>query len=150
MQHFEYSSWIDAPVAKVFAFHERPDALEKLTPPDQKIEIVSRQGGIQKGARVELRIHLGPWSVTWLALHVDYERNRRFVDDQIRGPFRKWVHTHRFLEEREGTRLIDSIEYGLPGGRLVEILAGPLIRNKLLKMFQYRHSVTRRECVRAE
>ncbi len=141
---------MDAPVETVFAFHERPDAIEILTPLDQKIEIVSRQGGIQKGARVELRMHLGPWSVTWLALHVDYERNRRFVDDQVRGPFRKWVHTHRFQEERGGTRLTDSIEYGLPGGRIVEMMAGPLIRNKLLKMFQYRHLITTRECVRAK
>ncbi|MDQ6760198.1 MAG: SRPBCC family protein [Acidobacteriota bacterium] len=150
MQHFEYSSWIDAPVETVFAFHERPDALEKLTPPDQKVEIVSRQGGIRTGARVELRIHVGPWSVTWIAMHVDYETNRRFVDDQIRGPFRKWLHTHRFLEEREGTRLTDSIDYALPGGRIAEMLAGPLIRNKLLKMFRYRHYVTQHECVRAQ
>ena len=145
MQHFEYSSWIDAPVETVFAFHERPDALEKLTPPGQRVEIVSRKGGIETGARVELRIHLGPVSMRWLALHVEYEKNRLFVDDQIRGPFRRWVHRHQFTVEGGGTRLTDSVEFALPGGPFVELLLGPVVQNRLKKMFEYRHDVTRRE-----
>ncbi len=145
MQHFEHSSWIDAPVEEVFAFHERPDALEKLTPPGQRVELVSRKGGLETGARVELRIHLGPFSMRWLALHVDYEKNRLFVDDQIRGPFRRWIHRHQFSVERDGTRLTDSVDFELPGGRMVELFLGPLVQNQLKKMFEYRHDVTRRE-----
>ena len=145
MQHFEYSSWIDAPVETVFAFHERPDALEKLTPPGQRVEVVSRKGGIETGARVELRIHVGLFSMRWLALHVDYEKNRLFVDDQIRGPFRRWVHRHQFTVEGGGTRLTDSVEFALPGGRIADLLLGPFVQIRLNKMFEYRHDVTRRE-----
>jgi ligand-binding SRPBCC domain-containing protein len=144
MQHFEYNSWIAAPVEAVFAFHERPDALEQLTPPGQRVEIVSRRGGIETGARVELRIHVGRLSIRWLALHIDYEKNRLFVDDQIRGPFRSWIHRHEFAEERGGTRLTDSIMFALPGGWIVEMLLGRFVQSRLKKMFKYRHDVTRR------
>ena len=94
---------------------------------------------------MELRIHLGPFSMRWLALHVDYEKNRLFVDDQIRGPFRRWVHRHQFSVEQGGTRLTDSVDFELPGGRIVELFLGPLAQNRLKRMFEYRHDVTRRE-----
>ena len=108
MQHFEYSLWIDAPVSVVFAFHERPDAFEKLAPPGQKIQILHRKGGLETGARIEFLTRVGPFPVRWLALHVEYEKDRFFLDEQIRGPFKKWYHRHEFEDERGGTRLTDS------------------------------------------
>lgn len=120
MMQFEHSSWIAAPVETVFDFHKRRDAIELLMPPDRKVQLVSREGGLEAGARVEFRIPL--------------------------GPFAAWLHAHRFEEENGGTRLTDSIEMALPGGLLMELLAGWAIKRKLRKMFQYRHEVTRRMC----
>ena len=65
---------VQAPVEQVFAFHEREDALPRLSPPFPPMRVVSRTGGIRTGARVELRI--GP--VRWLALHTDYRVNALF------------------------------------------------------------------------
>ena len=84
---------IDAPVEVVFAFHEREDALELLSPPFPPLRVLRNSGGIQAGARVELRI---AWVVRWSALHTAYEKNRLFVDEQVRGPFASWVHRHEF------------------------------------------------------
>jgi ligand-binding SRPBCC domain-containing protein len=144
---FEYSSHIAAPVEEVFAFHERPDALELLSPPGSA-EIVSRSGGLEVGAIVELRVAFGPLKLRWLAHHIAYEKNRLFIDEQREGPFAAWVHAHLFQAEEAGTRLTDSIEYALPGGSMIERAAGWFVRRKLRQMFEYRHLVTRRMCER--
>ena len=146
MLQFEHSSWIEAPVENVFDFHKRPDAIELLMPPDQRVQLVSREGGLEVGARVEFRIPAGPFRVRWVAVHIAYEENRLFVDEQREGPFAKWVHAHRFESVNGGTQLIDHIEFALPGGPLIEALAGWAVKQKLEKMFKYRHEVTRRMC----
>lgn len=113
MASFVKSVLVDAPVEDVFRFHERPDAFELLTPPFPPVRVVRRSGtGIPVGTRVELRIG---WS-RWVALHTVYEKNRLFVDEQISGPFTKWVHRHEFEAVDGKTRLTDRIEYELPGG----------------------------------
>jgi len=134
---------IDAPVEAVFAFHEREDALPRLSPPFPPVRVVSRAGGIRAGARVELRI--GP--IRWLAVHTVYEPNVLFVDEQAAGPFASWVHRHEF--ERLGprtTRLTDRVEFQLPGGALVNALLGQLVAWSLVPMFRFRHQVTKQAC----
>ena len=146
MMQFEYTSWIAAPVDTVFDFHKRCDAIELLMPPGQQVEVVSREGGLEAGARVEFRIPLGPFRIRWVAHHIAYEEGRLFIDEQRDGPFAAWVHRHRFDAENGGTRLTDSIEMALPGGLLLEAMVGWAVKRKLWKMFEYRHSVTRRMC----
>lgn len=146
MPAFERSSWIAAPVETVFSFHERADAFEALAPPWQRVEIVSRSGGLEIGAKLVIRLRFGPFSKIWIAQHTAYERNRLFVDEQLAGPFHFWRHRHQFSTEGSGARLTDSIEYALPGGKLADWFAGWLVRAQLRKMFDYRHLVTRREC----
>ena len=106
------------------------------------MRVIRNKGGIEKGARVELRI--GPFS--WIALHTAYEKNRLFVDAQISGPFARWVHRHEFEEVGAGTRLTDHVEYDLPGGAPVNLLFGWLAKVALTRMFGYRHRVTKRLC----
>ena len=137
LPRFTKSVVIEAPVEKVFAFHEREDALALLTPPFAPIK-VTRRGGIEIGARVELRS--GP--IRWVARHTDFERNRLFVDELIDGPILLWVHRHEFEDLGGRTRLTDRIEYRSGYGPLVNLA----IRAMLVVLFQYRHRVTKREC----
>ncbi|MEZ5287382.1 MAG: SRPBCC family protein [Vicinamibacterales bacterium] len=137
---------IDAPVSTVFAFHERDDALALLSPPVPPVRIVSRTGGIRAGARVELRV---AWCIRWVAVHTAYERDRLFVDEQASGPFRVWRHRHEFESMGARTRLTDIVTFEVPGGRLVNALAGLAAAPGLGMMFRYRHRVTRRLCERA-
>jgi ligand-binding SRPBCC domain-containing protein len=146
MLQFEYVSEIHEPVDAVFAFHERPDAFERLVPPWQKVEIVRHEGGIQAGAIVEFRLRFGPLYRTWVAKHIGYSKNRFFIDEQEKGPFRTWLHVHSFKPEGGGTRLTDSIELSLPGGKSVETLFGWLVRAMLNRMFRYRHAATKQAC----
>src|SRR5690606_9781711 len=105
----------DVPVHELFAWHERPGAFERLTPPWQDVRVVARDGGIRDGATVQLRVSALGVPTTWQLRHRDYARDTRFVDEMQDGPFAHWVHTHRFFAESERrSRLEDHVAYALP------------------------------------
>ncbi len=136
---FVKSSLIDASVARVFAFHEREDALALLSPAFPPMRVVSRSGGIHTGARVVIKI--GP--IMWVAQHTAFEQDAFFVDEQVSGPFALWVHRHEFLDEGGRCRLTDRVTFAIPGGSLVNAVFGWAILIGLRQMFAHRHAVTR-------
>lgn len=141
---FTHESRIAAPPESVFAFHERPDALEQLIPPWESVRVESRGGSLRPGTRVVLVTKLGPVPLRWVAEHVAYDPPRLFSDRQVSGPFAKWEHTHRFLDDGHGgTILRDEVDYEVRLGWLGRLLAGGFIRRKLERMFEYRHARTR-------
>src|SRR5581483_9910267 len=113
-----------------------------LSPSFPRVRVMDRHGGIRTGGRVELRI--GPFR--WVALHTLYVKNRRFVDEQVEGPFRSWIHSHEVEDLGGRTRLTDRVEFRLPGGPFVDAIFGGLIKVGLLGMFRARHAATRRFC----
>ena len=141
--HFVHESIIQASPEAVFAFHERPDALRKLVPPWDRVEVVQPPASLQPGTRVLLRMRLGPLKLTWEAVHTRYEKNVLFQDELVRGPFRRWRHTHSMLPAPGGfTLLRDEVDYELP---LLFLPGLPLVLRKLRRMFEYRHQVTAAE-----
>lgn len=145
MKHFVMESRIEAPPGDVFAFHESHNALERLTPPWEHVEVVASSGTIRPGDRVVLRVKVGPFAVDWVAEHTEYEPERLFADRQVRGPFAYWYHRHRFLDDgRGGTILRDEVDYRLPMGKLGDWLGTRFMESKLQKLFGYRHEITRR------
>ena len=143
LQIFEKKTRIPASAAQVFAWHERPQALRQLIPPDAPIRVISHTGGIRDGALVVLRIGYGIASVTWRARHEGYRPGVSFTDVQERGPFAYWRHTHLFHPEGESACVLhDHIEYALPCGAPARWVASRLVRSQLEKTFQYRHHIT--------
>jgi ligand-binding SRPBCC domain-containing protein len=61
----------------------------------------------------------------------------RFVDEQLRGPYRRWVHTHLFESSGEGTLMTDRVEYRLAGHALAAPVL-PLVRRQLDRIFRHR------------
>src|SRR5262245_46945652 len=92
----ERQSRLPVPADEAFAWHARPGAFERLSPPWEHIEVLERSGGIEDGSRVVLRVRSGPVRMRWVAVHRDYVRDRQFVDEQVEGPFTHWAHLHRF------------------------------------------------------
>ncbi|MDM8524883.1 TIGR01777 family oxidoreductase [Desulfococcaceae bacterium HSG8] len=139
-------SHISAPVETVFKWHTRSGAIERLTPPWESVRVIRRDGGIRKGAAVVMKIKAGSFPCHWIAEHTDYEKNRLFRDRQVRGPFARWVHTHRFEPDGNSACFLeDHIEYALPFGLLGNFIAGSRVRNQLERMFNYRHAITKRD-----
>ncbi len=142
---FTRSIRIARPAAEVFAWHERPGAFERLAPPWQKLQLISRSGGIRDGATVSLRTKIGPLWVRWDVEHRDYIEGVQFRDVQRRGPFAHWEHLHRVepVEDGRACVLTDAITYQLPFGALGRWFGGALARRELSRLFDYRHALTR-------
>jgi len=134
------------PAERLWAFHERPDALQLLIPPGERVEVLQPPRSLEVGTRVVLRSHIGPLAFTITAEHVEYERGRLFADRMHGGPFKRWLHRHIIEPTPTGSRLTDDIDYALRGGPLADALAGPLARRRLERMFDHRHAVTRAAC----
>jgi len=133
----------------LFAFHERPDALALLSPKGGLVRVVKLPASLHVGEEAVLRMGLGPLRVTWTARHTAYEPPHRFVDEQVSGPFRKWVHEHRVAPHPDGAELVDSIDIELPAGALGRSLGWPVVRRMLEGAFAERHRVTRAEVERS-
>ncbi|MBC2715464.1 MAG: TIGR01777 family protein [Desulfobacteraceae bacterium] len=140
---FKKRSEINAPAEEVFKWHARPGAIERLSPPWDPLEIISQTGGIHTGAEVKMKLKAGPIPIKWHARHVEYQENILFQDIQVKGPFSKWIHTHRF-EDLDRTKCIleDSIEYALPFHPLGTAVMEPFVEKKLKQIFTYRHNTT--------
>ncbi|ARA93405.1 TIGR01777 family protein [Rhodothermaceae bacterium RA] len=136
---------IDAPADELFAWHARPGAFQRLTPPWAPVRL-ERHEGIRDGDRAVLRLGVGPLSLRWVAEHYGYEAGRQFCDRQVQGPFASWAHLHRMEPDGSGgSTLIDRIHYALPGGEVGAVLGGALVRRELQRQFAYRHRITRRD-----
>ena len=128
---FVAQSIINAPAEEVFRWHTEP------------LEVVERAPGIRNGDRGVFRVRMGPFRVRWEFEHCDYVEGRQFRDVQIRGPFRRWDHTHRMMPEGPGScRLEDRVEYELPLGFLGSLAGSWFVHRKLQKLFRYRHNIT--------
>lgn len=130
---------------EVFKWHERPGALERLTPPWEQVDVLERSGGIEDGGRVVAKIGR-PVAITWVARHRDYQPGRQFADEQVRGPFSRWVHLHRFEPDGAGSCVVtDRIEYTPPLGALGAASVPALVQPRLERLLSYRHEVLRRD-----
>lgn len=129
--------------ADAFAWHERPGAFARLTPPWENVRVLAQTGGIGAGARVSLESKVGPLAVRWEIEHRDYLAGRQFVDEQRSGPFAAWRHEHLFVAAPDGgTELTDRVIFALPGAFAGELVAGGYVRRRLERLFAYRHAVT--------
>jgi uncharacterized protein (TIGR01777 family) len=132
----------------VFAWHARPGALERLTPPWERVRVIAREGTIHDGDRVELELRAALLRRRWTAVHRGFVDGTRFEDVQESGPFRSWRHAHRIERDGDGTRLTDEIDYELPLGGAGRALAGGWARRRLARMFAHRHRVLAEDLAR--
>lgn len=136
---FEKRSPLPVDRDTAFAWHDRPGAFERLTPPFEPVTLVEQTGGIRDGAKVVIKINNGPIAIRWHARHEGYDPPAKFEDVQTKGPFARWHHRHLFEEAADGTSVMhDHVTYAPPFGPLGK-LGMPIIRKKLDRMFAYRH-----------
>jgi ligand-binding SRPBCC domain-containing protein len=141
---FVKESVIEAAPERVFAFHELPDALARLTPPWESARIIQAAQDLRVGSItiVETRI-LGIFRSRWVARHTAYDPPRMFEDVQVSGPFHSWRHRHIVEPHERGALLRDEIEYEPPLSVIGRLFAPLLILPRLRRLFDYRHRVTR-------
>lgn len=128
---------------RVFDWYMREDVFRRLIPPWEHVAVLHRDRPIANGAIAELLI--GRWSLAfrWKLIHDEVEPGRKFVDYQVKGPFKAWRHTHRFIPDGPAASYLeDEIEYELPFGEFGRKAAQWMVERKLTRLFDYRHAVT--------
>ena len=148
---FVKESIIKAAPERVFAFHELPDAFERLMPPDDGATVVQKADISKIGSRaiIEMKI-LGIIPVKWIAEHTKYAPPKMFEDVQISGPFKSWRHEHIITPNKDGAILRDEVHFEPPLGFLGAPFVPFLVTPQLEKMFAYRHEVTKKWCEEGE
>jgi len=87
------------------------------------------------GAIIDYQLRIRGFPVVWRTEITAWEPPFRFVDEQRRGPYRLWRHTHEFVEKDGGTHCLDVVEYAVPGGALVNKL---FVRRDVETIFRWR------------
>jgi ligand-binding SRPBCC domain-containing protein len=137
----ERSQILPGEPGEVFAFFADAHNLEDITPPWLGFRIVTpRPIAMRVGALIEYRLTLHRVPVRWLTRIEEWEPGLRFVDTQIRGPYRLWHHTHTFEAHSDGTLVRDRVRYAIPLGPAGELAHRLLVRRDLERIFDHRQA----------
>jgi ligand-binding SRPBCC domain-containing protein len=131
------------PVAEVFGFFVQTANVILLTPPELHLRVVEGPERLSLGARVTLKARR--WGIPQQAVSevTRFEPDTIFVESQLTGPFRRWVHTHSFEQAGAGTRVRDVIDFEPPGGLLGLVVTAGLLAKDLEWVFAHREKKLR-------
>ena len=130
---------LEAPPDAVFPFFADPRNLEVITPPLLRFRLLTPEPiamGVGTFLQYALRLHGVP--VRWDTLIQEWEPPVRFVDVQVRGPYRLWHHTHELLAADGGTLMRDTVRYAVGFGALGEVARRALVLRDLEAIFAFR------------
>ena len=137
--HLRRQQFVPRSIDSVFAFFADAMNLEYLTPPWLHFKIRTPLPlTLKTGALIDYTIRWRLLPVTWKTEILDWTPPRRFVDQQIKGPYRLWHHTHTFEVHSGGTLMTDFVRYALPLGLLGTIAHGLIVKRDLNAIFDYR------------
>lgn len=141
MQHFQKETLLPCSVEEAFDFHQNPENLTKISPPWIKTTLLKPIKEIAEGSVIEVKAVRALIPMVWKVRIKSLQRPTTLVDEALQSPFTYWCHTHAFWEVKEGTIMIDSVDFKMPLG-FMGGLFGFLVQKDLEKMFTYRHQKT--------
>jgi ligand-binding SRPBCC domain-containing protein len=132
----------------VFAFFADALNLERITPPELGFSIITTEPiNIKEGTKIEYRLSLFGIPFKWKTKISLWDPPSQFIDEQIDGPYKIWIHTHQFKESNHSTTIKDKVQYQLPFHPIGEI-AYPLVYLQLKRIFSYRQKMIRKILLR--
>ncbi len=140
---YQHRFTVNAPLADVSDFHARSTSMAAITPPPVVVQLHRAPARLDDGDEMDFTLWLGPLPLRWLA-RIENVGPNGFIDRQLRGPFRSWVHKHTFVPVEETVvEVVDEIELKLrphPWWALV----GLIMWLSMPLLFGYRGRKTRR------
>lgn len=136
---FEVETILKKPITDVFDFFSQAKNLDLLTPPELEFKIITPLPiQMKAGIFIDYRLKLHGIPFLWKTEITCWEPPFRFIDKQVKGPYRIWNHEHCFVETSEGTLMTDIVEYLAPGLFLEPIIQKLYIRKKVESIFAFR------------
>jgi ligand-binding SRPBCC domain-containing protein len=142
IHEFKSEIFLPRSIEEVFAFFSDPVNLDSITPPWLSFRMITpRPIEIRVGTLLDYRLRIQGFPVRWRSSITAWKPPYRFVDEQIRGPYRLWIHDHNFEPRDGGTLVGDHVRYAVPFDWLVHKL---IVRPDLERIFAYRTKSLRR------
>ena len=138
----ESNQFINKPIEEIFQFFSKPENLSVITPAKLGFKILSPNPiKMEVGRLIDYNIYLLGIPIHWRTLITDYEPPNMFVDQQIKGPYAMWHHTHTFHKVKGGVEIKDRVVYSIPFGFLGRLLNYLWIKRDLNNIFLHRKKV---------
>jgi hypothetical protein len=142
MHQFSSEIWLARPIKEVFAFFSDAANLDSITPPWLSFRTVTRQPiEMHAGTVIDYRLRVRGFPVQWRSEITEWEPPYHFVDEQVRGPYRLWIHAHSFQPRNGGTLVCDDVRYAVPFDWLLHKF---VVRPDVERIFTYRADCLRR------
>ena len=133
---------INSPMDDVFDFFSKPENLKTITPAKLSFNILTPTPIVmEKGTVIDYTIRLFLIPIHWRTLITKYNPPYEFVDEQIKGPYNFWHHTHKFKKVDGGVEISDKVIYSIPMGIIGRVLHYLWIKRDLEKIFSHRKEV---------
>jgi ligand-binding SRPBCC domain-containing protein len=133
--------WIPRPLEEVFPFFSDARNLQRITPHWLDFSVTTPgEIDMREGALIDYKLKVRGVPLRWRSEITVWDPPRRFVDSQLRGPYRSWIHEHRFAAKDGGTLVTDEVRYSVYGGEVVRKL---FVARDIEKIFAYRKAKLR-------
>jgi ligand-binding SRPBCC domain-containing protein len=142
---FRAEQYVPRPLGEVFEFFSKAENLQELTPAWLHFRILSVEPApVRKGTLIQYSLRWRIFPIRWTTEIIEWDPPHRFVDIQLKGPYKLWHHEHRFAAEGNGTRIVDNVQYLLPFGVFGSIANSLKVKKDVETIFAYRTDVVRR------
>ncbi len=142
IHEFQCELWLPLPPGELFPFFTDADNLDAITPPWLHFHIVtSRPIEMRPGTLIDYKLGVRGLPLRWRTLIKEWQPPHFFVDEQVRGPYRQWIHTHTFEPRDGGTLARDHVCYAVPFDWLLHRW---FVRPDIEKIFQFRAEALRK------
>ena len=142
IHEFNSQLWLARPITEVFSFFSAAGNLDEITPPWLNFRTITPESiEMCAGAIIDYRLRVRGVPMRWRSKITAWRPPYEFVDEQIRGPYRLWIHVHRFEPQNDGTLVSDDVRYAVPFDWL---LHKRVVRPDVERIFAYRAECLRR------
>jgi len=142
VHEFQCELWLPEAQDKVFSFFADAGNLDAITPSWLHFETLTPIPiAMREGALIDYRLRVHGFPFRWRTRINEWSPPDRFVDEQVRGPYRLWIHTHTFESQSGGTLVRDHARYAIP---LDPLLHRWIIRPDIERIFRHRAEALRK------
>lgn len=135
---------VSKPIEEVFAFFINAENLNVITPPELNFTIITPLPiDIKKGTLIDYKIKLNGVSFKWKTEITLWEPPFRFIDTQLKGPYKVWIHEHICVSQGNGTIVKDIVSYLPPGWLFEPVIHKLVVKKRLDRIFDYRQNKIR-------
>ncbi len=135
----DMTQWLPLPPDALFTFFGDAHNLERITPDLLGFKVLTPAPiDMHAGTLIDYKLRVRGIPLRWRTRIEAWDPPHRFIDNQLRGPYQRWHHTHTFDPQDGGTLCTDRVRYRPPGGPLAPLINKLAVQRDVLAIFRHR------------